>query len=74
MLSAIFSALFFLLGYHFLPALSNVTTTMVGASGAIKIAIIAPEAPTIVVATLVSAGRKWYPNKKIKAEKIAESI
>ena len=40
-LSAIFSGLIFLLGYHFLPALSNVTTTMVGASGAIMAVLIA---------------------------------
>ena len=40
-LSAIFSGLIFLLGYHFLPALSYVTTTMVGASGAIMAVLIA---------------------------------
>ncbi len=41
LLSAIFSGLVFLLGYHYLPMLANVSTTMVGASGAIMAVLIA---------------------------------
>ena len=41
LLSAVFSGLVFLLGYHFLPMLMNVSTTMVGASGAIMAILIA---------------------------------
>jgi membrane associated rhomboid family serine protease len=41
LLSAIFSGLVFLLGYHYLPALANVTTSVVGASGAIMAILIA---------------------------------
>lgn len=41
LLSAIFSGLMFLLGYHYLPMLANVNTTMVGASGAIMAILIA---------------------------------
>lgn len=40
-LSAIFSGLLFLVGYNFLPTLTNVSTTMVGASGAIMAILIA---------------------------------
>ena len=39
--SAVFSGLVFLLGYHYLPMLANVSTTMVGASGAIMAVLIA---------------------------------
>ena len=35
LLSAIFSGLVFLLGYHYIPILINVSTSVVGASGAI---------------------------------------
>jgi len=41
LLSAIFSGLFFLLGYHYLPILINVSTSVVGASGAIMAILIA---------------------------------
>ena len=41
LLSAIFSGLVFLLGYHYLPMLANVSTTMVGASGAIMAILLA---------------------------------
>lgn len=41
LLSAVFSGLVFLLGYHYLPMLVNVSTTMVGASGAIMAVLIA---------------------------------
>lgn len=44
LLSAIFSGLIFLLGYHYLPMLANVSTTMVGASGAIMAVLIATTA------------------------------
>ncbi len=40
-LSAIFSGIIFLLGYRYLPTLSNVATSMVGASGAIMAILIA---------------------------------
>lgn len=40
-LSAVFSGVIFLLGYNFLPALSQVTTSMVGASGAIMAILLA---------------------------------
>jgi len=39
--SAIFSGLIYLLGYNYLPMLANVSTTMVGASGAIMAILIA---------------------------------
>jgi membrane associated rhomboid family serine protease len=41
LLSAIFSGLVFLLGYHYLPILINVSTSVVGASGAIMAILIA---------------------------------
>ena len=41
LLSAIFSGLVFLLGYYYLPILINVTTSVVGASGAIMAILIA---------------------------------
>jgi len=41
LLAAVFSGLVYLLGYHYLPMLSNVSTTMVGASGAIMAILIA---------------------------------
>lgn len=41
LLSAVFSGLVFLFGYHYLPMLANVSTTMVGASGAIMAVLIA---------------------------------
>ena len=44
LLSAVFSGLVFLLGYHYLPMLANVSTTMVGASGAIMAVLIATTA------------------------------
>ncbi|QBZ98167.1 rhomboid family intramembrane serine protease [Flavobacterium sangjuense] len=44
LLSAIFSGLIYLLGYHYLPMLVNVSTTMVGASGAIMAVLIATTA------------------------------
>lgn len=40
-LSAIFSGIIFLVGYHFIPILSNVETSIVGASGAIMAILIA---------------------------------
>jgi membrane associated rhomboid family serine protease len=40
-LAAIFSGIVFLLGYNYLPALSNVSTAMVGASGAIMSILLA---------------------------------
>ena len=41
LLSAIFSGLVFLLGYHYIPILINVSTSVVGASGAIMAILIA---------------------------------
>lgn len=41
LLAAVFSGLVFLLGYNYLPMLVNVSTTMVGASGAIMAVLIA---------------------------------
>lgn len=41
LLSAIFSGMVYLLGYHYLPALSGVLTSMVGASGAIMAILLA---------------------------------
>jgi len=41
LLAAVFSGLVFLLGYNYLPMLANVSTTMVGASGAIMAVLIA---------------------------------
>ena len=41
LLSAIFSGLLYLVGYHYIPALSNVSTSLVGASGAIMAILIA---------------------------------
>jgi len=41
LLAAVFSGLVYLLGYHYLPMLSDVSTTMVGASGAIMAILIA---------------------------------
>ncbi len=40
-LSAIFSGMIYLLGYHYLPALVDVSTSMVGASGAIMAILLA---------------------------------
>lgn len=41
MLSAIFAGGVYILGYHYLPALTNVTANMVGASGAIMAILLA---------------------------------
>lgn len=41
LLSAIFAGAVYLIGYHYLPALANVTTSMVGASGAIMALLVA---------------------------------